>query len=41
MARLALALLGPMQVMLNGQPIAAFPYEKVRALFAYLAIESS
>lgn len=41
MTRLALALLGPMQVMINGQPIIAFPYEKVRALFAYLAIESS
>ncbi|MCC3404647.1 MAG: hypothetical protein JGK17_03480 [Microcoleus sp. PH2017_10_PVI_O_A] len=41
MTRLALALLGPMQVMVNGQPILTFPYEKVRALFAYLAIESS
>lgn len=41
MTRLALALLGPMQVMVNGQPIITFPYEKVRALFAYLAIESS
>lgn len=41
MTRLALALLGQMQVMVNGQPILNFPYEKVRALFAYLAIESS
>lgn len=41
MTRLALALLGPMQVMVNGQPILTFPYEKVRSLFAYLAIESS
>lgn len=41
MTRLTLALLGPMQVMVNGQPILTFPYEKVRALFAYLAIESS
>jgi DNA-binding SARP family transcriptional activator len=41
MTRLVLALLGPMQVMVNGQPILSFPYEKVRALFAYLAIESS
>jgi DNA-binding SARP family transcriptional activator len=41
MTRLVLALLGPMQVMVNGQPILTFPYEKVRALFAYLAIESS
>lgn len=41
MTRLALALLGQMQVMVNGQPILIFPYEKVRALFAYLAIESS
>lgn len=41
MTCLVLALLGPMQVMVNGQPILTFPYEKVRALFAYLAIESS
>lgn len=41
MTHLALALLGPMQVMVNGKPILTFPYEKVRALFAYLAIESS
>jgi DNA-binding SARP family transcriptional activator len=41
MTRLVLALLGPMQVMVNGQPILTFPYEKVRSLFAYLAIESS
>lgn len=41
MTYLRLGLLGPMQVVLNDQPIDAFPYEKVRALFAYLAIESS
>jgi DNA-binding SARP family transcriptional activator len=41
MTCLALALLGPMQVMVNGQPILNFPYEKVRSLFAYLAIESN
>ncbi|MEG3849704.1 BTAD domain-containing putative transcriptional regulator [Microcoleus sp. herbarium19] len=41
MTRLELVLLGPMQVMMNGQPILTFPYEKVRALFAYLAIESN
>ncbi|MBD2068040.1 hypothetical protein H6F93_10975 [Leptolyngbya sp. FACHB-671] len=40
MSHLSFALLGPMQVTLNGQPIVAFPYEKVRALLAYLAIES-
>ena len=41
MTRLSVQLLGSMQVMLNGQPIITFPYEKVRALLAYLAIESS
>lgn len=41
MTRLVLALLGPMQVMVNGQPILTFPYEKVRSLFVYLVIESS
>lgn len=40
MVRLSLGLLGPMQVMLNGQPVTAFPYEKVRVLLAYLVIES-
>lgn len=41
MTYLRLGLLGPMQVTLSGQPIVTFPYEKVRALFAYLATEST
>ncbi|QYO62499.1 BTAD domain-containing putative transcriptional regulator [Leptolyngbya sp. 7M] len=41
MTRLRLGLLGPMQVTLNQQPIVTFPYEKVRALLAYLATESN
>lgn len=41
MARLSLGLLGPMQVSVSGQPIVTFPYEKVKALLAYLATEST
>lgn len=40
MTYLTLELLGPMQVRINGRLIAAFPYEKVRALLAYLVMES-
>ncbi len=40
MTHLTLALLGPMQVSIHGHSIATFPYEKVRALLAYLVIES-
>jgi predicted ATPase/DNA-binding SARP family transcriptional activator/uncharacterized protein HemY len=40
MARLALSLLGSLQVTLDGQPATGFAYDKVRALLAYLAIES-
>jgi DNA-binding SARP family transcriptional activator len=39
MTQIALTLLGPMQVTVQGQLIVTFPYEKVRALLAYLAIE--
>ena len=40
MAHLSLTLLGPFQASLDGQPITAFRYDKVRALLAYLAVES-
>jgi DNA-binding SARP family transcriptional activator len=40
MARLALFLLGPFQVELDGEPVAAFESDKVRALLAYLAVEA-
>src|SRR4051812_8985913 len=40
MAGLSLALLGPLQVTLQGAPITAFESDKVRALLAYLAIEA-
>jgi DNA-binding SARP family transcriptional activator len=39
MARLILALLGPLHVSLDGQPVTSFGYDKVRALLAYLAVE--
>ena len=39
MAQLAILLLGPFQVTLDGQPVA-FATDKVRALLAYLAVES-
>lgn len=38
--QLALSLLGTFDVQLNGQPIHRFEYDKVRALLAYLAVES-
>ena len=40
MPRLSLSLLGPFQVTLDGHPITAFESDKVRALLAYLAVES-
>lgn len=40
MARLSLRLLGPVQIMLDGVPLADFATDKVRALLYYLAIES-
>src|SRR5215216_3902953 len=39
MARLHVALLGPLHVSLNGQPADGFGYDKVRALLAYLLLE--
>lgn len=40
MARLTLSLLGPFQVLLDGQPVTHFPTDKERALLAYLAAEA-
>ncbi len=40
MARLSLSLLGPFPATLDGEPIASFPSNKVRALLAYLAVEA-
>lgn len=40
MARLLLTLLGAFEVDLDGQPVTAFEYDKVRALLAYLAVEA-
>ena len=40
MAHLSLSLLGPFQAMLDGEPIAGFEANKVRALLAYLAVEA-
>src|SRR5512136_1682333 len=40
MPHLALHLLGPFQALLDGQPIAGFESNKVRALLAYLAVEA-
>lgn len=39
MAHLELSFLGPTQVVLDGSPLPSFPYDKVLALLAYLAIE--
>lgn len=41
MTHLRLEFLGRMQVIVSEQPIVTFPYEKVKALFAYLATESN
>src|SRR5215207_8509078 len=40
MTRLSLALLGPMQITLDGQLVGGFTYNKVRALLAYLVVEA-
>src|SRR6266496_2480850 len=40
MARLSLALLGPLQVRLDDQPLTTLAYDKVRALLAYLSVEA-
>ena len=40
MTRLSLALLGPMQITLDGQPVSGFAYNKARALLVYLAVEA-
>jgi predicted ATPase/DNA-binding SARP family transcriptional activator len=40
MAHLSLALLGPLQVKLDGAPVSALESDKVRALLAYLALEA-
>ena len=39
MARMRVALLGPLHVSLGSQPITNFGYDKVRALLAYLMLE--
>jgi len=39
-ARLAIHLLGPYHVSLDGEPLSGFESDKVRALLAYLAVES-
>lgn len=39
MARLSVALLGPLHVTVRGQPAEGFGYDKVRALLAYLLLE--
>jgi len=40
MARLAISLLGPLEVRLDGRAITALAYDKVWALLAYLAVEA-
>lgn len=41
MTTLSISLLGPFQVMVNGQPSTGFLSDKVRALLAYLAVEQT
>lgn len=41
MAHISLALMGPFEAMLDGEPITWFQTEKARALLAYLAVEST
>ncbi|MFQ5593204.1 MAG: BTAD domain-containing putative transcriptional regulator [Anaerolineae bacterium] len=41
MGHLAIRLLGPLQVTLDGNPVTAFESDKVRALLAYLVVESN
>ncbi len=40
MARLALSLLGPFQLLLDGAPVTDFESDRVRALLAFLAVEA-
>ncbi len=40
MSRLALSLLGPFQLLLDGAPVVDFESDRVRALLAFLAIEA-
>ena len=40
MAHLEIRLLGPFQVLINGENVTGFDSDKVRALLAYLAVES-
>lgn len=40
MSHLAISLLGPLQVSLDGQAASGFAYNKARALLAYLAVEA-
>jgi DNA-binding SARP family transcriptional activator len=40
MARLAMSLLGPLEVRLDGAPVSGFESNRVRALLAYLAVEA-
>jgi DNA-binding SARP family transcriptional activator/predicted ATPase len=40
MARLSIRLLGPFQVVLDGEPATGFASDKVRALLAYLAVNA-
>src|SRR4051812_8087047 len=40
MAHLSLALLGSLQIRLDGAPVTGFESDKVRALLAYLALEA-
>lgn len=40
MSQLSIYLLGPFQVTLNARPVTGFAYDKVRALLAYLAVET-
>ena len=40
MARLAIHQLGSFEVALDGHPVTALESDKVRALLAYLAVES-
>ena len=41
MAHLSMALMGPFEVALDGQPVTWFQSDKVRALLAYLAVEAA
>src|SRR5512139_3020121 len=40
MPHLAISLLGPLQVSLDGQAVGGFAYNKARALLAYLVVEA-